>query len=108
MAGLVGGNIERLYLERALPSDAATRLIQGDANQPSAKLCVAAKAGQIAEGLEERLLGCVFRIAFIMQKRQSHNVNAALIGPNQVVEQARVAAQNQCDQPLLLTQIGLP
>jgi hypothetical protein len=57
---------------------------------------------QVLERFEQRVLRRILGVGFVPQNGEGHYVNAALVGPNQWVEQLFFAAQNALDQRVFL------
>jgi hypothetical protein len=92
-----GRLVERLDLHVASAAETATGLVESDADEPGAEFGVAAEVSEVAEGFEEGLLRSVFGVGFVVEQRESHNVDASLVGANEVVKLVRVAGEDGGD-----------
>src|SRR5262249_50037399 len=74
------------------------RLVHRDLNEPGAELAFSAEGTEVPQRLEERLLGSVFSVCFILQNAERSNINRAFIGAYQLVKELLLAGADTCDK----------
>jgi hypothetical protein len=89
--------VERVGEPWLRATETATGLIEDDTDEPGAEACFGTKSIKVAIGLEEGFLCGVFSFGLVVKHGESHEVDAALIGTDELVEDIVVAIEDRRD-----------
>ena len=82
----------------AILSQFHSSFVDRDLNNPGAELALTAKALEIGERLQHRLLRHFLRIGLVLQDRNSAEVDGTFMRPHKVIECTAVTGANPLDE----------
>jgi hypothetical protein len=89
--------VERISESRLGAAEATAGLVEDDADEPGTEAGLGTEATEIAVGLEKGLLCGVFCLGFVVQEGESHEVDAALVGTDEFMEEFVVSGKDSRD-----------
>lgn len=95
---LLGRLIEGLFGSGFELAEALAGFVHGNGDQPGAKFGLSAKRLKVAERGDHDFLGGVFSFGLVFEYGEDGDVNEALVGANELVEELSLATANAGDE----------